>query len=250
MYDNWPVTQVQATDRIRTLVGSGAFTANETVRANQVVWKQFEIAAEFGNIPIVAYEGNSHITPSAMVTLRDGSQRHLFDALPESINFMHQMERTTAFANVYNTWLRRYEATGNGIFKTNMPFVLVAGWSRWGQWGHVEYVGQTVDQAPKYKMLLDHYNLPYPVIRSAGSPRIAAAQGNEAQGTESSVVHPNPTNGMLYIKGVKENSAVTVYNTFGQRVAGAVGPVLDLSKLAAGMYLVDVDGKRHKVLKE
>jgi hypothetical protein len=157
------------------------------------------------------------------------------------------MERTTAFAGIYNTWIRRYEATGNGVFKTNMPFVLVSGWSKWGQWGHVEYVGQTVDQAPKYKMLLDHYNLPYPVIRSAA--RAAAMPGDAAEGAASSAVFPNPTNGVLYIKGVKENAAVAVYNTFGQRVARGVGPVINVSKLAAGMYLVDVDGKRHKVIK-
>ncbi|MBD0255362.1 MAG: T9SS type A sorting domain-containing protein [Cytophagales bacterium] len=249
MYDNWPVTQAQAIDRLRTLVGTGPFTANETVWANQVVAKQFAIAAEFGNVPLVAYEGNSHVTTSAMIRDRSGAQRHLFDAIPESVNFLHQMERTTAFAGIYNNWIRRYEATGNGVFKTNMPFVLVSGWSKWGQWGHVEYVGQTVDQAPKYKMLLDHYNLPYPVIRSAGSPRAAAVQGDAAPGVGSSAVFPNPTNGVLYIKGVKEHAAVAVYNTFGQRVARGVGPVINMSKLAAGMYLVDVDGKRHKVIK-
>lgn len=249
MYDNWPVTQTQAIDRLRTVVGSGPFTATETVWANQVVAKQFAISAEFGNIPLVAYEGNSHVTTSAMIRDRSGAQRHLFDAIPESVNFLHQMERTSAFATIYNTWIRRYEATGNGVFKTNMPFVLVSGWSKWGQWGHVEYVGQTVDQAPKYKMLLDHYNLPYPVIRSAGSPRVAATPGDAAKGAESSVVFPNPTSGMLHIRGVKDNSAVVVYNTFGQRVAGGVGPVINLSKLADGMYLVDVDGKRHKVIK-
>jgi hypothetical protein len=249
MYDNWPVTQAQTLDYLRSRVGSGPFTTSETIWANQTTSKQFQISAEFGNIPLVAYEGNSHITPSAMVTLRDGSQRHLFDAIPESVNFMHQMERTTAFAAIYDTWLKRYESTGNGVFKTNMPFVLVAGWSKWGQWGHVEYVGQTIDQAPKYKMLLDHYNLPYPVIRSAGSPRVEATQANAASGVESSAVFPNPTNGMLHIKGVKEHSAVAVYNTFGQRVARGVGAVINMSKLPVGMYLVEVDGKRHKVIK-
>jgi hypothetical protein len=113
----------------------------------------------------------------------------------------------------------------------------------------VEYVGQTVDQAPKYKMLLDHYNLPYPVIRSAGSPRAAAVPGDAAPGAALSAVFPNPTNGVLYIKGVKEHAAVAVYNAFGQRVARSVGPVINVSKLAAGMYLVEVDGKRHKVIK-
>jgi hypothetical protein len=184
-----------------------------------------------------------------MIRDRSGAQRHLFDALPESVNFLHQMERTTAFAGIYNTWIRRYEATGNGVFKTNMPFVLVSGWSKWGQWGHVEYVGQTVDQAPKYKMLLDHYNLPYPVIRSAGSPRVTAPPADAAEGAASSRLFPNPTDGRLYIRGVRENAVVAVYNAFGQRVARAVGPVLDLSRLAAGMYLVEVDGKRHKVVK-
>jgi hypothetical protein len=62
-------------------------------------------------------------------------------------------------------------------------------------------------------------------------------------------VFPNPTDGVLYLRGVQEHAAVAVYNTFGQRVARGTGPVINLGKLAAGMYLVDVEGKRHKVIK-
>ncbi|MBW3545767.1 MAG: T9SS type A sorting domain-containing protein, partial [Bacteroidetes bacterium] len=249
IYDNWPVTQAQALDKIKSLVGSGPFTANETVRANQVVWKQFEISAEFGNIPLVAYEGNSHITPSNMITKSDGTKQYLFDAIPESVNFLHQMERSTAFANVYDTWLRRYEATGGGIFKTNMPFVLVAGWSKWGQWGHVEYVGQTVDQAPKYKMLLDHYNLPYPNLINTSNLRVAESTASTEE-LESRVVYPNPTTGLLFIKGVDENTAIRVFNMLGQPVGIAFGPSIDMSNLPYGLYLVEVNGKRHKVMKK
>jgi hypothetical protein len=73
------------------------------------------------------------------------------------------MVRTPRFAEIYKRWLIRHHESGLSM---NMPFVLLAGWSKYGQWGHVEYVGQPVEEAPKYKVILDLYKLKYPVLES------------------------------------------------------------------------------------
>jgi hypothetical protein len=63
-------------------------------------------------------------------------------------------------------------------------------------------------------------------------------------------VYPNPTSDYLYIKGVLQNSTLSVYNTKGQLIAidepsnmeyvGESQVVLDMRSFKKGIYLVNV----------
>jgi hypothetical protein len=41
----------------------------------------------------------------------------------------------------------------------------MAGWSRYGQWGHIEHIGQPLDEATKYRVLIEFHSLPAPVVK-------------------------------------------------------------------------------------
>ena len=72
--------------------------------------------------------------------------------------------------------------------------------------------------------------------------------------SENISLHPNPTNGMLYVDA--ENlQKVEVLNLFGQMVMSQEGSAVDLSGFGAGVYFVKItDGEGHvevrKVVKE
>ena len=62
-------------------------------------------------------------------------------------------------------------------------------------------------------------------------------------------VFPNPSQGIIRIKGAKPNSLIIVYNTFGAeayrlRVSGEGTKEIDLSHLAVGVYLLTIQTAR------
>src|SRR5690554_418699 len=82
--------------------------------------------------------------------------------------------------------------------------------------------------------------------------------GVENQDASAFVVYPNPTSGMLHIKGELEIDTLVVYDLLGRRVLGAT-PVakkaqIDMGELNSGVYFVSVtsEGNRtvRKIVKE
>jgi hypothetical protein len=72
---------------------------------------------------------------------------------------------------------------------------------------------------------------------------------------ESATIYPNPTTGKAVIASNKEVSNVVVRNLIGKTVASFSSNLLDLSNLAASMYLVEIqfaDGESmvQKVIKK
>jgi hypothetical protein len=160
--DNRKATVDEAMDALLARVGEGPFKQTETEREPLNAYWHYHFAKEF-NVPIISYEGNDHINPVGRVTV-DGKTKRLTEVRPDAAEFIHNMARHPKMGEVYKRWLDRHHQSG---LKTNVPFVLLAGWSQYGQWGHVEYVGQPVEQATKYKALLDFYKIPYPELRAA-----------------------------------------------------------------------------------
>ena len=77
--------------------------------------------------------------------------------------------------------------------------------------------------------------------------------------SESVIIHPNPTNGVISISGTKSELAeIKIFNTFGQDISKVVNIVhtnetsatVNLSNLSQGMYYVKTKTKVSKVYKE
>lgn len=156
LYENRAtVTLDQALDELSRRVGFGPYvTSGPGEHQNNInsAW-HFEIAREFGDVPVVAYEGGDHINAVARV---GPNNRPLDELWPASVDFIHSMVRHPRMADIYTQNLERNHLSG---LRTNVPFVLVAGWSKYGQWGHVEFVGQTLQEATKYRAVLEYYRL-------------------------------------------------------------------------------------------
>lgn len=162
VYDHPHGTVEEMLDYWEKVVGEGPFTENDPNGNEEAerLYHNYKWAAHY-NVPVVAYEGNDHVNPVGKVdTNGDGKKdKRLNEVRPGSTEFIHEAIRHPRMARIYTKWLQRHHESG---LVTNMPFVAVSAWSRYGQWGHLEYVGQPVEKAPKFKAILDLYNLTYP----------------------------------------------------------------------------------------
>ena len=171
--ERWPVTPEAFMDELEERLGGGPFRKDESLADNSAPAYQYELAAEAG-VPVVSYEGNSHLIASKRVLPPDpemdrkGNPKKvpIYDLKPEFVDFLSSVERTPRFAGLYEKWLERHEASG---LASNTPFVLVHNWNRNGQWGHMEHLDQPLDEAVKYRMLIEHYGLDEPE-REPASP--------------------------------------------------------------------------------
>jgi hypothetical protein len=103
------------------------------------------ISNAFGTLkPIVSYEGG----PSIFTDYLD-----LGDVRDDGITtFMELLNRHTEFAAVYRIHLNLAKAKG---LRTHGAFVDVGAWGKYGQWGHLEYLGQDPNSAVKWRFIRD-----------------------------------------------------------------------------------------------
>lgn len=77
---------------------------------------------------------------------------------------------------------------------------------------------------------------------------------NDAIGSSSFRAYPNPTDGIVTVIGLTEGSILRLYSVIGTQVgvytASATEMSIDLSHLAAGMYLLNVDGRTLRVVRK
>ena len=104
-----------------------------------------DVSAILGrDVPLVAYEGG----PSLYTDYLDGG-----DARDDGItNFVIALNRRQEFAEIYRIQLNMARAKG---LATHSMFVDVSLWSKYGQWGHLEYADQNPAQAVKWKAVSD-----------------------------------------------------------------------------------------------
>jgi hypothetical protein len=159
-----------------------------------------DIARRF-NLPLVSYEGGPSIYTEGgggfyllnnRIVDEDtpGAQFHFSIANYVAANFPDDDtnpwndDRFTKVFNTMNRHPRFAEIYGANLhlakkleLRTHAPFVDISGWSKWGQWGHKEYLGQPVGNhlgdAVKWQFLRDWYD-DQAATREVGQPLNAA----------------------------------------------------------------------------
>lgn len=64
-------------------------------------------------------------------------------------------------------------------------------------------------------------------------------------------IYPNPTNGIVNIQGLGNDvEMIRVYNINGSLLQELVSSSIDLSAYSKGLYLIEINGKKYKVVKE
>lgn len=67
---------------------------------------------------------------------------------------------------------------------------------------------------------------------------------------EAVEVYPNPVVGVLYIKGIRGDEKVKVFNVSGQLVLSGLGGAIHVERLPAGVYFVHVRGQVKKIVRQ
>jgi hypothetical protein len=108
-------------------------------------WLRSASATAFGQVkPIVSYEGG----PSLYSDYLDGG-----DERDDGITtFLTSLNRQPEFAQLYRVHLNLAKAKG---LRTHGAYTDVGAWGKYGQWGHLEFLGQARDTAVKWKFLRD-----------------------------------------------------------------------------------------------
>ena len=100
--------------------------------------QQKQVADRF-KVGLVAYEGGQHLVGVGAVVNNDR-----ITALFEAANRHPDMK------GIYLEYLTQWQKAGGGMF---MQFVNTSGYSKWGNWGAREYLGQPLKDAPKAEAL-------------------------------------------------------------------------------------------------
>jgi hypothetical protein len=93
-------------------------------------------------LELVAYEGGQHLV-GYFGAEGNESLTSLFLAA----------NRDPQMYEVYTEYLNRWHELGGGLF---VSFSYVDGFSQWGSWGVLEYQDQALEDAPKYRALVDY----------------------------------------------------------------------------------------------
>ena len=91
---------------------------------------------------LIAYEGGQHLVAYS------GAENN--EAL---VNLLVEANRDPEMYSLYSDYLNQWHRLGGGLF---VNFSYVDGFSKWGSWGVLEYQNQALDEAPKYRALLDY----------------------------------------------------------------------------------------------
>ncbi|MBI5095060.1 MAG: hypothetical protein HZB26_21825 [Candidatus Hydrogenedentes bacterium] len=108
--------------------------------AMSISWmkQQAAVAKKFG-VRLVAYEGGQHL-----VGYQGVENNNTINALFDAFN------RDPRIGALYADYLTAWKQAGGGLF---MHFVNTSNFGKWGRWGAEEYLGQPLDQAPKFAAL-------------------------------------------------------------------------------------------------
>jgi hypothetical protein len=110
-------------------------------------------------LPIIAYEGG----PSLYTDTIDDA---------DVTAFVVAMNRDPRIADLYRMHLE--VARSKGLW-THTPYTDTSTWSRFGQWGHLETLDQDPEDAPKYALMLEHFDS-FSTLRHIDTPLGAAPQ--------------------------------------------------------------------------
>ena len=71
----------------------------------------------------------------------------------------------------------------------------------------------------------------------------------EIEGSAIKIIYKDIRNKLLYIRGVDETDTWKLFNAIGNKVLNGTGSELCLSVLPFGIYLLEVKGELHRVIK-
>lgn len=102
--------------------------------------------------------------------------------------------------------------------------------------------------------LLDHSGNLIAEEETGRIRKIVFAQGNETAveevAADAVTVYPNPAAGMLYIRGIAEDTPVGIYTTDGKKVYSSTGSQCSVHGLPAGTYLLQIGTQVIRFIKQ
>ena len=104
--------------------------------------KQGEIAREY-EIPYITYEAGQHIVPGS-------------DTARQAVDLAQQLPE------MYQAYLQNIQTFKDAGGSLYMAFNFVQPSTNFGSWGHLQYQNQPLNDAPKFRAILDAYNVRYP----------------------------------------------------------------------------------------
>ncbi|QQE11668.1 hypothetical protein JD969_19635 [Planctomycetota bacterium] len=134
------VSEQQVLPLARGLVAEGVkILVNERGEARM---KQGAVAKKFG-VAYLTYEGGQHFTPGGKTATAVVATAQVLPEMYEA----------------YLLNMRLTEKAGGQMFNA---FDYCEPATNFGAWGHISYQNEPLEQAPKYRALLDYYNVKYP----------------------------------------------------------------------------------------
>lgn len=124
---------------------------------------------------------------------------------------------------------------------TNSSTFTNAGW---------DFTGETTNGTNDYWNRADDKNSAYPYLSWQSFSSSGGATELNSVELSKITCYPNPTKGIVYLKEASKNTNIKVYNAQSQLIIQTKGNQIDLSEFANGIYLLDADGVKTKVIKE
>jgi hypothetical protein len=200
-----------------------------------------ETICDVRNVQLLYYEGGQHLTPNPFGSVQPYNQA-LEDA--QSLPEMYTL---------YNDWLARLRAlTDNSLFM-NFSFASSKN-GQYGSWGVLEYVGQSIGDAPKYHALIDNL---------CGSSSVSVQQGNlRPVQTQLEQNYPNPFNPETIIKFYVASAGkvqLIIYDMLGKEIAclfdGSVAAgwhsiPWKSTNMASGLYVCSLSASNIRLTKK
>jgi len=120
------------------------------------------------SLPIVAYEGGPSIYTDQLD--RGNTEDDGITLL------MNEANRRQELGHLYTIHINQGFERG---LRANVGFTDVSQWGKYGQWGHVEYLGQPKEEAVKYQVMLNTFDT-FSTLRSIDNPLGAQPQFDTA----------------------------------------------------------------------
>jgi len=145
------IDHIQPVEMVRRLERSltenlPVFGENDTYPSMVSMVRAHHALARRHGVALVAYEGGQHL-----VDLGPAMHHETLNEKIAAANAHPDMYRL--YRRMLDLWFRE----GGGVF---CSFVYSSLTNEWGVFAHVAYLGQPIDQAPKYRALIDHAGQP------------------------------------------------------------------------------------------
>ncbi len=180
-----------------------------------------KLVADNHGLQLITYEGGQHLVATGENMNNDTLTEKLMAA-----------NHDPAIQAIYCDYLDFWYSTSGSLFT---HFSSVQRYSKYGSWGLMETYQDSLN--PKYQALKE-------CVFADNHIQI-----NSPESPENIQVYPNPGDGIFYIESKLQDIKFKVYSIQGQLITHGKGSTIDLSRYPGGIYSVDVNGKRVKIVR-